>query len=358
MQEWLTVIVVLLIVGILLDGWRRMRAASRDNIRVSRRARRFESQPEPADDHYTSELPNGGARVVAKRTPPPTQTPKPAQRREAVAQAKRESQIPQQVSLNLDESVPMLMESVDEQEQRREPQFFAPEDRESDFDEPDFQDGRAQEDDAHYAQDESSHPTPAYGHDAQGEYTDHPLSDDRAEPSFSALGEDEALDDQPLYTETPNETDDQPLTEEPDEVIIINVMAREGQQFAGAALLDTLLQCGMRYGDMNIFHRHARDNGEGPVIFSLANMVKPGVFDLDTMANFYTPGVSMFMTLPMRVDSIKAFDIMRETAVAIANTLGGELKDENRSVMTRQTMEHCRQRIADYERKRLSRAGA
>lgn len=109
---------------------------------------------------------------------------------------------------------------------------------------------------------------------------------------------------------------------------------------------------------MNIFHRHEQDNGEGPIQFSLANMVKPGTFDLDNMANFSTPGVSMFLTLPMATDSIKAFDIMRHTAQTIAEILDGELKDEQRSVMTRQTMEHYRQRIVEYERKRLSRANS
>lgn len=329
MQEWLTVIVVLLIVGILLDGWRRMRASKRDSIKVSKRARHFESSSDAIDEPYTSELPNGGARVVAKREI--LDTPSPAQH-----QGGRErDSIPQQVTLNLDESVPMLMESVEEQNEtpaepheRVEPSFSATE--------------------------------PEEHHPHQTE----PASGARHEPSFSAF--DEAPEDSTAHSSTDADIDEhmyandepQSAPAAPDEVIIINVMAREGQAFAGEMLLDTLLQVGMRYGDMNIFHRHARESGEGPVLFSLANMVKPGTFDLDNMASFQTPGISLFLTLPLRVDSIKAFDIMRDTAWAIADGLGGELKDENRSVMTRQTMEHCRQRIAEYERKRLSRAGA
>lgn len=52
---------------------------------------------------------------------------------------------------------------------------------------------------------------------------------------------------------------------------------------------------------------------------------------------------------------MEAFNIMADTAMAIADHLGGELKDEHRSVMTAQTLEHCRQRIRDFERKLLSR---
>ena len=43
---------------------------------------------------------------------------------------------------------------------------------------------------------------------------------------------------------------------------------------------------------------------------------------------------------------------MLETAQTVVRNLGGELKDERRSVMTAQTIEHCRQRIREYERKR------
>ena len=35
--------------------------------------------------------------------------------------------------------------------------------------------------------------------------------------------------------------------------------------------------------------------------------------------------------------------------------LGGELRDENMSVLSGQTVEHMRQRISDYSRRRLSR---
>ncbi|WBA80376.1 cell division protein ZipA C-terminal FtsZ-binding domain-containing protein [Endozoicomonas sp. GU-1] len=46
---------------------------------------------------------------------------------------------------------------------------------------------------------------------------------------------------------------------------------------------------------------------------------------------------------------------MEETARRLALDLGGELKDEQFSVMTQQTLEHCRQRIREYERKQLAK---
>ena len=142
---------------------------------------------------------------------------------------------------------------------------------------------------------------------------------------------------------------------EVEEVIIINVMAPQGQPFEGAQLLQILLRQGMRLGQMSIFHRHADHSGSGPVMFSMANMVKPGTFDMSNMDSFTTPGVSLFTQLPSRLRHMRNFELMLETAQCLRDELNGELKDENRSVLTRQTIEHYRQRIRDFELQRLAR---
>lgn len=138
-----------------------------------------------------------------------------------------------------------------------------------------------------------------------------------------------------------------------EEVIVINTFSPEGQTFAGIELLQLVLNCGMRYGDMDIFHRHEEGFDRGRVQFSMANAIEPGTFDLDTMGESNCPGVSFFMGLPGPKDSMKAFDFMLETAQALVRNLGGELRDERRSPMSEQTIAHCRQRIRDFERRRL-----
>lgn len=141
----------------------------------------------------------------------------------------------------------------------------------------------------------------------------------------------------------------------PQEVIIINVMARQGEMLAGYELLPVLRQQGLRLGEMSIFHRHTETNGNGPVIFSMANMVKPGTFELAGMEEFTTPGVSFFLQMPNEIGNMPAFELMLGAATAVRNALDGELKDEHRSTVTRQTVEHCRQRIRDFELKLLSK---
>jgi FtsZ-interacting cell division protein ZipA len=51
-----------------------------------------------------------------------------------------------------------------------------------------------------------------------------------------------------------------------------------------------------------------------------------------------------------------AFEEMLRTAQQIRAALDGELRDDHRSVMTPQTIEHYRQRIHDYELRKLKAA--
>jgi len=83
-----------------------------------------------------------------------------------------------------------------------------------------------------------------------------------------------------------------------EEVLVISVICRDPAGFKGPALLQNILESGLRFGEMDIFHRHESMAGNGEVLFSMANAVKPGVFDLDDIDLFTTPAVSFFLGLP------------------------------------------------------------
>lgn len=139
-----------------------------------------------------------------------------------------------------------------------------------------------------------------------------------------------------------------------EEIIIVNVRAKNELGFNGADLLQILLACDMRFGKHKIFHRHEHKNGTGAIQFSMANAVEPGVFDLNNIEDFHTAAVSFFLSLPGPEDPIKAFDYMVETANCLANNLGGELRDAEKCSMTAQTLEHHRQRVQEFERRQLA----
>ncbi|TKB45653.1 cell division protein ZipA [Thalassotalea mangrovi] len=135
------------------------------------------------------------------------------------------------------------------------------------------------------------------------------------------------------------------------EVLAISVVAGQNQLISGAALLPSLLTLGMKYGEMNIFHRHQDNSGKGPIHFSLANMINPGTFDLDHMENFATTGLTLFMTLPNAGDPTKVFKLMLSAAKQLASEFGGQVLDGQRSVMTRQTEQHYLTKIREFDRK-------
>ncbi|TYK65490.1 cell division protein ZipA [Colwellia echini] len=141
------------------------------------------------------------------------------------------------------------------------------------------------------------------------------------------------------------------------QVIILSVVMPPNQQMLGAALLPSLLTLGLRYGEMNIFHRHQDSAGNGKVTFSLANIMNPGSFDLDTMETFATQGVSLFMTLPNAGDSFAVFEQMLSAAKQLAQEFNGQLLDDKRNVMTKQTEQHYVSKIREFDRlSRIARA--
>ena len=176
------------------------------------------------------------------------------------------------------------------------------------------------------------------------------LKRDQLEINFGDISADIIDDDLPSVSAI----DDvgKPKAESVDpEVIVVSVVMPEGQVMSGAALLPSLLTLGMKYGDMDIFHRHEDNAGNGKVTFSLANMMNPGTFDLDEIESFATQGISMFMTLPNAGDPFEVFQQMIGAAKQLALEFQGQVLDDKRSVMTKQTEQHYMGKIREFERK-------
>ncbi|MBD8097676.1 cell division protein ZipA [Pseudomonas fluorescens] len=169
-------------------------------------------------------------------------------------------------------------------------------------------------------------------------------------PSFSSR-DDDFPDENSGKAPARQSVNDQPAAEE---VLVISVICRDAGGFKGPALLQNILESGLRFGEMDIFHRHESMAGNGEVLFSMANAVKPGTFDLDDIDLFSTPAVSFFLGLPGPRHPKQAFDVMVAAARKLSQELNGELKDDQRSVLTAQTIEHYRQRIVEFERRALT----
>lgn len=134
------------------------------------------------------------------------------------------------------------------------------------------------------------------------------------------------------------------------DVLVLNVVGEDGNDLDGATLLPVLLTLGFKFGDMNIFHRHVDAAGQGAVLFSLANMVQPGHFDIDNMEQFSTTGVSLFMTIPHKQGNMETFNTMLNASAKIAEEFNGQVLDGDRVTLTNQSTQKYVQRIRKLER--------
>ena len=132
------------------------------------------------------------------------------------------------------------------------------------------------------------------------------------------------------------------------EYFIVLYVVSVGEPFDGQTLLESLVELDMQFGEMDIFHHMGED---GRARFSLVNAVEPGTFELASMAGMQTPAVSLFMRAHELDAPLEAFDEMLAVARSLADELGGEVRDESKSVLTPQTTEHCRDEIRAYRRK-------
>ncbi|MCF2947112.1 cell division protein ZipA [Paraglaciecola aquimarina] len=137
------------------------------------------------------------------------------------------------------------------------------------------------------------------------------------------------------------------------EVLVLNVKVADDSSIPGSALLPMLLTLGFKFGDQDIFHRHVNSNGKGPVLFSLANMFKPGNFDIDNLENFTTQGVSLFMILPIEGEPHQVFNMMHNAARKIADEFSAQIYDSRRSLLTKQSLQQYVEKIREFERQRI-----
>lgn len=137
-----------------------------------------------------------------------------------------------------------------------------------------------------------------------------------------------------------------------DKIVTLTIAARAGHALSGPDLVVAAEKAGLVYGHMNIFHRMVEKHPEQGPIFSVANLVKPGNFDLRTIKELSTPGISFFMTLPGPLSALDAWDTMLPTAQRMAELLDAILLDEERNALGRQRVANIRDELRAYDRQR------
>lgn len=290
LREWMVLIGGLLILAVIVDGLRRMQKSRKNTVKLSKRASKW-NFADNSDEVKNSELLGGNTRVIERE--------------------EMEHALQQQYD---NSAAPILMTPVRSFE----------------------------------TVDEMSEPEPT-----QEEMVLETAIQLEPESISEAEAEAEQESEAPSF-KAERDSSLESVDVSLEEVFVINVISKDKDGYSGAKLLEILLACDIRYGDMDIFHRSEAKKSGGKHQFSVANLVEPGIFKLDGMRHMKTPGVVFFMRLPGPSNPMNAFDAMVETAECIVRNLGGEMRDQNKSVMTKQTVAHDRERVREFERRLLA----
>lgn len=130
--------------------------------------------------------------------------------------------------------------------------------------------------------------------------------------------------------------------------IMIFLSARGQHVFAGYELLQTLLSCGLRFGDAGLFHRHQHASGQGPVLFSLATATATGMFDLQNMGSMTVKGLCMFMELSGNpaIDH-ERYELFMQTSQQLSEELHADVLDQQQRPVGAATFSHFESMIAE-----------
>lgn len=133
-------------------------------------------------------------------------------------------------------------------------------------------------------------------------------------------------------------------------LIIFYIMSPKGHYFTGEGIHAVMTSAGLTHGEHKIYHYLE----EKSAVFSIANAVEPGFFEISQLKKVSTPGLAVFLQLPGPLECRKAFDTLLEISKRLASALTGELCDENRSVLTPQIITHLKDKVESYRIKQKS----
>lgn len=137
-----------------------------------------------------------------------------------------------------------------------------------------------------------------------------------------------------------------PLVKPEEKYITLLIAELEGTSILGPKLHHALRDQGLEFGAREIYHRQ----DQGMVQFSVASLVKPGSLDPADVADFSTPGLSVFMVLPGPVKPVVAFDDMLRTCRALARALNAEVFDVRRQVLSDESAKELRAEVDSWAR--------
>lgn len=133
-----------------------------------------------------------------------------------------------------------------------------------------------------------------------------------------------------------------------DELVVLHLLAREGQPFHGDMLYSALNEAGFKRLESDVFACRGHE-GE----YLAVNALKPGTFPVDS-GEFATKAIGLILRLSQIKTPLAAFDELLLCARFLQDKLGARLCDAQRSSLTVQTIHYLQEEIKAYQHKHRS----
>ena len=139
----------------------------------------------------------------------------------------------------------------------------------------------------------------------------------------------------------------QKFYDEHDVIAGVNLAADPEAPFKGRAILSAMERVGMQFDARNIFNKRV----DGRVLYSLANLDKPGTFSPPDWDNLRSTGLTLYMSVPGVGDPGAVFDRMMETAKELTAFLGANLLDQDQRPLSEKGIAAIRAQIKGIDAK-------
>ena len=132
-------------------------------------------------------------------------------------------------------------------------------------------------------------------------------------------------------------------------LVVLTIITPDERDLAGPVIRDALATFSLSPAGDGMFHHYG--NRHGPMrepVFSVANVLEPGVFDFSAMDTVATPGLCLFMHRPGPLPAAVAFDLMLDVGTRLSRRLEAVLCDDQRCRLTVQATQALRERVVHF----------
>lgn len=133
-------------------------------------------------------------------------------------------------------------------------------------------------------------------------------------------------------------------------LIILNISAEDSEPFSYSSLTDQLRAYRCFFDEKGFF---TFCNSHDLVMFTLLNAKNPGTFAKSSCSS----DIALVLNPDKAEKIIASFDLMCSVAQSISDRFSCRILDENRNLLTKQMLEHMRNKAQEYQRQNLANVG-